>query len=200
MTIHGKFAASGPMEVDVKRICKAFANWPDTPEEILRFTLQYGPVALDREPGAPFCFTVGGWMVHQRIVRNTWQMFAPPNTLLQEMKREGRIKQVGLGEGSQLIFVPEGTTFQAKSLWTILWVALGALSLDLLRVCPNPDCKSSYFVAYHPRQTFCGKKDCIVWGDLKQKREWWQRNKESQMAKRRRSKVRSKKNGTNETQ
>lgn len=41
-----------------------------------------------------------------------------------------------------------------------------------LGVCDNPSCKD-YFIRTRKTQKFCERKDCLMYGQRKQKREWW---------------------------
>jgi hypothetical protein len=44
-----------------------------------------------------------------------------------------------------------------------------------LAVCENPECRD-YFVKPRKTQKFCDRPNCLIYGQQKQKREWWKKH------------------------
>jgi hypothetical protein len=57
-----------------------FANWPSTPEAVLKFTLKYGPLEEQHsfgadDKGSPFHFELRAWRAKQREFQNEWYLY-----------------------------------------------------------------------------------------------------------------------------
>src|SRR4029077_18048552 len=57
-----------------RRVFEEFANWPDTPQDILRFTRRYGPLEERSEVGGSFRFRLATWRANQEGFRFLWSL------------------------------------------------------------------------------------------------------------------------------
>jgi len=88
--------------------------------------------------------------------------------------------------GLSLALSRKGVGIRLDKLWPLIELCFFSLPLERLRFCPAESCPKPYFVATHLRQNYCGLKQCIRWGELKFKRDYWNRNKERFSAARKR--------------
>ena len=58
-----------------RRLVEDFANWGDTPQEVVRFTRKYGPLEHEPSPASSFSFMASKWTVIQRQFRDYWDAF-----------------------------------------------------------------------------------------------------------------------------
>jgi hypothetical protein len=168
---------------NVRLFCEEFANWKDTPDQILHYTRKYAPIDVGPRAGSSFRFPIGVWVSCQRIFRTTWRMLAPGGELHSAGMAE-REKRFALTKGFSLVMGQGANSIEAERLWLLLNLCFGSLPLERVRVCPAPNCRTPYFVATHLKQTYCGNNDCVEWGKRKLKLEYWNRNKEKLIAKR----------------
>ncbi len=56
-----------------------FANWGREPEDILRFTRRFGPLARSAQGGKPFTVKVSEWLRRQDAFRAEWDDVALRN-------------------------------------------------------------------------------------------------------------------------
>jgi hypothetical protein len=162
-----------------------FANWDDSPEQIARFTLRFGPLVTPTERGdLVFSQSISDWRDFQGFIRRQWAF--------------GRSLgyKVGMRQGEEIHIDKDGkvSTVVLESLARFLefelWTAPRAYRLKF--ACP--DCKSPYLIASRVDQQVGDHPDCMAWAQRKFKKEWWTANGEKwrkERAKKRRKAKRS---------
>ena len=178
--ICGKFT-EGPRPLrikDPKAVCEEFANLPQTPDQILRFTRNYAPLHIPASTGQRFEFAVSKWIKYQTDFRADWAKLTPATGISPRMRAQGRPLLAKLGRDSELWIYPEGIVLRVQAFLTLIYLFLAAFPTERLRVCPVPACPHPYFVAHHLRQTFCGNEACIAWGMRRDRLAYWHKNKD----------------------
>jgi hypothetical protein len=188
-TIIGEFAIDRPLVIDDPiKMCEVFANCPESPQRILRFTQIYGPLEIEARPGNPFEFPLSRWREWHGRFKWYWEKMAP-STLVPDLPAIavsdlGELARILNLRGAHLEFSPRlGNSLVTDRFSTLMDICFTAIPIVRLRVCPKPDCLKC-FVAHHLKQVFCGDLKCIAWGRRKLKLEYWERNKERLLAER----------------
>jgi hypothetical protein len=198
--IEGTFSEGMLVITNRKKICEDFANWPSEVESILKFTRKYGPLDVDAKPGGFFRFTQLDWWVCQQNFRSLWKSMMPGVNFSAADLAEGETPFCCHSDrGVTLYLSPRGTSIQLDKLWPLIELCFRSLPHERLRFCPAEFCPNPYFVATHLRQNYCGLEQCIRWGDLKAKRDYWNRNKERFSAAREGSVKGEQRHGTRKT-
>jgi hypothetical protein len=167
-----------------KRLVEDFANWSSEPNEILRFTRKYGPLASICRHEKRFSFTLGQWRSEQRGLQSMWEGLSP-----QPQKYLGvSVSEKNSGVWS---FWDQQLTYRAANLGEFLYLDLFSCPVERLRKCLRPDCPNPYFIARHLKQKYC-RESCANWAQTVWKKQWWQKNGKKWRAK----KVRSNKGGS----
>jgi hypothetical protein len=148
-----------------------FANWPTTPEAVLKFTSKYGPLEERRsigvdDKGRPFQFELRAWRAKQQEFQSEWHLY----NKLSHIPSSGSWIQVSPQEA--FLRRGFGLEYRAENLWRFLLFSLDSLPSKRLRACKRPDCTHPYFVAGHLKQTFCSD-GCAEWGQKQWKLKWW---------------------------
>jgi hypothetical protein len=159
-------------------LCEEFANSPDTPSRILRFTKKYAPLSFGNvlKPGDQFVFELDGWQGYQNLFRRAWKRrMSNAGSLGPEIRV---LREWEFPERSRLIFSRNESTLELQSLTDVINLSFAWLPWNRIRFCPAEGCEAPFFVAAHLRQTYCRAESCMDWGDRKLKREYWSRNKE----------------------
>jgi hypothetical protein len=149
-----------------KRLAEDFANWPDKPDEILRFTQKYGPLQSIWRSEKHFKFTLEDWRTDQRNFRHWWEGISP------QLRKYG-----GVSFFEQNIhgwtFSDGQLTYAAANLGEFLYLDLFSCPVERLRKCLRPDCRNPYFIARHLKQKYC-QESCANWAQAVWKKQWWQ--------------------------
>ena len=163
-------------------LAESFANWPNDPAGVLRFTRKYGPLetaSLTQADGSSseFRFSLEQWRKRQEGFRQFWEMCGQiPAHQLDQMIYPVRPRE-------QLIRRRTGMEYRAASLSRLLDFDLGNVPVERLRKCARPDCQHPYFVARHLKQNYCSDV-CAAWGQGQWKRKWWAEHGNTWRAKR----------------
>jgi hypothetical protein len=166
-----------------QRLIEDFANSPDSPEAIVRFTKQYG--VLHRND-VEFADTTGEgdlietddffiqtekWSLTQKQFRTDWEQVGRNNARLEQVAKEitpdsvpGRLLKAYLRPSRKGFYVQ----LQPDDLHGALWLAFVGYS-DEARKCPNPTCDAPYFLATRRDQKLCSER-C---SRLVANRRWW---------------------------
>ena len=155
------------------RLIEDFLNWPHEADDILRFTLRYGP--LEAEPGEHkgFEFVIAAFEVHQKHLRWLW--------------RNASQFPDWEPQAGALAFRKGWLTYTAPSLYMYLYMDLVTCEARRLRICKRPDCPTPYFIAGHLKQRFCSDK-CAGWGQRQWKKKWWKEHGDTWRARRHKQK------------
>jgi len=150
-----------------------FANEGDSPEDILRFTKKYGPLSLQPtqlKGLSEFRFSLHEWRFDQWSFRSNWE------SLVQAEKEPLVIHGWGYVDTRRVVrswnLDRGGLTYQVPCLREFLHLELFSGPRERLRKCPNPDCKTPYFVAENLKQHCCSDF-CKRWAQRQAKRLWW---------------------------
>jgi len=162
------------------RLCEQFLNC-DTFQGILRFTHQYGPINEDYfgerpklQPGEAFRFRIESWLDHRYDCKTLWGSSANVTGNFDDVRT-----------GDHFLIEPGKTIqFQFADVSRLIKFFMLVIPRDKQRVCENPDC-CKFFFAQKRSDVYCGSKACKRFGDLKVKRECWDRNRAKYLANRR---------------
>src|SRR5215469_12489594 len=165
---------------DAARVCESFANHPNEPAAIARFTKRYGPLAIPRGTNAEFRFGVDDWVKQQAELRDNWRELAALSNL---GSRRVACLQTNVPRPIQIVFPGKGFRLRLATVLDLMYVHLLSIPREYIRVCPAANC-GKCFVALHLKQTYCGRPACVAWGKKKLKLEYWNRNKKELLAKR----------------
>jgi hypothetical protein len=144
-----------------KPLFEEFANWSNTPEQILRFTKLYGPLEESPVAAYKFQFAIANWRTWQEGFRCVWK----PTTSL-----AGFYNDRAQGRGWQLDNY--GLSYRAANLLEYLHLSFWGCPKERMKRCARPDCPHPYFVARHLKQNYCSDI-CAKWGQAQWKRQWW---------------------------
>lgn len=152
-----------------------FANSPDDPDGVLRFTKQFGAL-LDTPPaGTKFSFPIRDWQQKQKTIRSQWDLVA----YLSEkwaMCQSGRgTISVPVEPGEEMISADGTLAYRASSLSRLALIEFASISPERLRKCAAPGCKTPYFVASHLGQHYCSET-CSQWAQREYKKRWWEKH------------------------
>jgi hypothetical protein len=169
--IQGKWS-DNPQEIPSGKagtLIVEFANWPDTPESIAKFTRKYGPLDVRRNlkshlTGDTFEFPFSRWRKLQRQFRGEWEAYVQMGG--------GDAEVIEVAPGEQLIRRKVGLAFRAATLSRLLIFSLASVPSERLRVCSRSGCSHPYFVARHLSQNYCSDA-CAQWGQKQWKLKWW---------------------------
>lgn len=152
-----------------RRLIEDFLNWPNDADDILRFTLRYGPLLAEPGEGKEFEFRISAFEGHRKHFRWLWlnaNQFPDWEP-----------------QGGTLAFRKGWITYRAPSLHMFLYMDLVTCEAKRLRTCKRPDCPTPYFIAGHLKQRFCSDK-CAEWGQRQWKQKWWKEHGETWRAQR----------------
>jgi hypothetical protein len=150
-----------------------FVNWPDRPQDILKFTKLYGPLETRPSSGADYKFSLNSWRAAQQSMRETWELFARikprelSQTIIEVAPREQLIRRNGRLE------------YRASSLLRLIQLELTSIPTERLRQCKceRSDCPQRYFVAHHLGQLYA-TEPCARAAQREWKKQWWKDNGE----------------------
>ncbi len=150
--ISGKWEKAYPQLADVKteRLLRRFANWPNTPDGILRFTKTYGPVTVPvAGRGRRFSFKLESWQRAQEDFRTLWreQMWRPGDAY----RLLGQAGTLKAEEGEELSLTFGHWSYVTSTVERLLRLELLATPSRRLRLCPGRGCKTRFFIANHGR-------------------------------------------------
>jgi hypothetical protein len=174
-----------------RRLIEDFANWSDTPEEIVRFTRMYGPLDSDAVEGNDFEFSVAGWRGTQQRFRLMWESRSGKTNLSTTFG--------GLELPYDVNFRAGKLTFFAKRLEGFLLLELITASAEHLRKCERPGCETPYFVARHLKQVYCSPR-CAAWAQSQWKEKWWKDRGSNWLAERKKRRVNPKSKAKKQTE
>jgi hypothetical protein len=154
-------------------LCAIFANWPNHPEGVLRFTRYYGALRAPLTPGATFSFRIRDWHEDQSRIRSAWDMIRYISEKF-GLADHGDFQQetIPVEKGEELIQRPGKLEYKAQSLFRLLWLEFASIPLERLRKCVRPRCQTPYFVAMHLGQRYCSDT-CSRWAQREWKKAWW---------------------------
>ena len=184
-----------PWSDSPRALVEKFANWGDTPKEIIRFTRKYGPVGLLADKSRRrFSFPLDEWRTAQRRFRDLWKKLVYRRG--DPIPLAGRRFASKPGEGFS--FYGGQWEYRASTLERLLRLQLLAIRADYLRVCAQQGCQNPFFLARDSRQEYCSDI-CSNEAQKASKRQWWRekgdglrRKRAAQAKKRRRTTTRSK--------
>jgi hypothetical protein len=157
------------------RLIEPFLNWPNDPEEILRFTRIHGPLHEKPVAGQEFEFEVSDFKTVQRKFRNLWR---------NSKKRTASAMDILNELGGQVRFSAGLVTYIAPNLYAYLYADLMTSPKERVRVCKRNGCGNPYFIARHLNQEFCNH-ECAEFAKRAWSKEWWQKRGQAWRAKRR---------------
>jgi hypothetical protein len=161
-----------------RRLFEDYANWPNSGEEVLRFTKAYGPLQESARPHGDFRFPLRRWRVSQRGIQVYWENPNPQASMAfftSVAGDRGWDYERGIG-----------LRYRAANLWEFVHLTLMACPKGRLKKCARPECQHPYFVAQHLGQTYCSEP-CSRWAQQQWKKRWWHEH-----GKKRRDRERSK--------
>lgn len=179
-TIVGRFGKSPLVITNAVRLSEEFANLPDTPVHILRFTKKFAPLMHHAKPDDKFRFELSEWLGWRKAFRNSWtEVATPPPT-------ERIVKEWLFPKGSRLLWSGQESALQQERFLQLINLCFGGLSLDRIRICPAAECKTPFFVAADRRDVSCGEQACIDWVIRRVKRTYWSKHGPRILAERKR--------------
>jgi hypothetical protein len=158
-------------------VLQDFLNCFTSPESILRFTKQHGPLDRSAKPSAEFKFELSEWRKMQESMRSLWT---------------SQSKVAGwemLPDDGYLAYENRQLIYRARTLLVFLGIDLVTLPLERMRVCVSPDCPAPFFITRHMRQRFCSE-ECSGWGQRQAKQRWWKKSGPKWRRKRAKTKAR----------
>jgi hypothetical protein len=145
-----------------------YANWPNDSQGIMHFTTRYGPVEESARPHGDFHFPLRRWQFWQNTLRKNWE-----HLMLRPHVYATTGFFVGVAGDRGWNYDPkEGLRYRAVNLWEYFCLSLMACPIERLKKCARPECPHPYFVARHPRQSYCSEQ-CARWAQQRWKRRWW---------------------------
>ena len=175
-----------------------FVNWPSTPEAILKFTRNFGPLTGRRDlvgtvsrhskniglvgRGSDFVFSLKDWRKVQDRMQREWILHSDSvvpyfpglsvHLILQgqTLTLAGK-RDKGGNSGKAVLGV--------NTLAEYFQLQLASLDLRFVKVCRNPDCKGQrFFVAKKSSGKLCGAKGCKEWNKKEIGKRCWHKNKD----------------------
>ncbi len=144
------------------------ANWTDTPDSILRFVKQYGPLRIKPQPGEGFRLPIAEWKRQQRFFRSYWDAVAT-------LPREGPDRHLSEVQPDDWIGIEDRRfVYRTANLERLLHLDLVSCPRERIRKCGRDDCSHPYFIARHLRQQYC-TKECSDWAQRRSRLKWWNR-------------------------
>jgi hypothetical protein len=164
------------------RVIEDFANTIGNPENILRFTRNYGVLhgedrLLGELPeyivGDPFRSDCNQWLMNQERFRTEWERKGKPDEDLANSLAEQIDPKSQVGPAIKAMVRPaRNGGFQLElrpdDLLGALWLAFLGFS-GKTRKCQNPTCSAPYFIATRRDQKYCNEQ-C---SRLVANRRWW---------------------------
>jgi hypothetical protein len=188
--VRGKIAKGYVIVDNPSLMAERFANWPNTPSGVLKFTQKFGPLLSTSIVKGEFVIELKKWYGWHRLFRDTWNMTTPAKLPTLESMGISDIGELGrsvrLGEQSFLTFNSGSAELLVKDMWTLLDVCLATIPMERLRICKAPECQNPYFVAHHMKQTLCNAVVCKRWNINRLKLEYWDREKDTILSERQR--------------
>lgn len=164
-------------------ICENFLN-AEGPDAILRFTRRYGPLVYqydggDLPFGLPFSFPVQDWLKFQYDIKVQWGCTASEMWAVSVGKNLD-----GMPVAEEFLISKRGHAFRFADLSRLIYFFLYILEREKQKTCARPDCRKAFF-ANKTSDKYCGAEECKQWGQRRDKRDTWNRNKEKYAALRR---------------
>lgn len=153
-------------------LCAEFANWADSPEGVLRFTLRYGSLRAPLKSGATFSFLIRDWQQDQSRIRSAWNMICYIFKKFGRVRPDKSLEAIPVEIGEELIRRPGKLEYKTQSLFRLLSMEFASIPFERLRKCACPNCQTPYFVASHLGQQYCSE-ECARWAQRKWKKQWW---------------------------
>lgn len=147
-------------------LVEEFANWSDTPDEIVRFTRKYGPLRQIKRPGQ-FRFSAKDWRRLQKQIKQLWRSRIPKHVVLM-----WPMSGVKPNPDDEISIIRSEVTYRAASLHRFLLLELCSVPRFRLRICKNPECGNPYFIGRHLRKTYC-TTICSQGAQRSWKLRWW---------------------------
>jgi hypothetical protein len=142
-------------------LIEKLVNWPDDPESIRQFTLQYGPLEKDFVPDAEFSFDMQSFRVAQEHFRGMWRNLDQ----FSEWKMDDTTMRFHRGS----------VACRTRTLKTFLHFDLLTCPAERIKVCKREACEHPYFIADDLKRKFCSAA-CAEEGRRELKRDWWLKN------------------------
>jgi hypothetical protein len=180
--IVGRFGSAPLVIANAVRLAEEFANCPETPTRILKFTTKYAALLNPAKPEAEFRFELSDWRTYHRSFRNNWRSIAEAAP---EYDRGEKL--FTFPQGSHLLFSKRGNALQLHRLGHLLTLVLGSLPWERIRICPAAECKAPFFMAADLRDVCCGDRACIAWVTRRVKRRYWSKHGPQILAERKRN-------------
>lgn len=167
--IAGRWCEFPPLRGVGRQLIKDFANWSARPDDVSRFTEEYGPISEPAVGGREFSFSVDVWAELQRSFRLDWERLV--------LKPRGRAylvlrNKLPVERGEGFLWLNRDFAYRTSTLYRLLLFELYSVPREDLRKCARPNCPKPYFVAKHGSQRYCSPP-CADWAQKKEKREWW---------------------------
>lgn len=152
-------------------LVEKFVNWPDQPNDILRFTKLHGPLLEGPASGSPFKFSLESWREVQKSLRSTWENFAGTH---QAHKIDQFTSIIEVDPREQFIWKNRRLEYRAWNLLRLIKLELASIPTERLRLCrcERPDCPQRYFVAHHLGQLYA-TEPCAREAQREWKKQWW---------------------------
>jgi len=166
----------GTLRVDPEvKLLEEFANWPDSADFILRFTMCSGPLESPFKAGEEFRFHPDDWRLLQKDFRTRWEAHMESRPIKGVPLRNWVYSPpVDAAPGEQWEFDWDYITYTTTTLYRLLLLELQSQPRERLRKCLRPDCLNPYFFPARRQQRYCSEP-CAQWAQRKEKREWWNR-------------------------
>jgi hypothetical protein len=158
-----------------------FLNWEDSPEAILRFARVHGHLLESpiprKEPG-DFRFSLEFWRNWRQSLRSNWESrmraFKPPPSRpgVVTIEVSGSVLIESRPIAHAWSCDRSGLVYSCPTLYEFLLLDLLSIPRERLRKCPNPSCKTPYFVAENLRHQCCSSP-CKHWVQHQAKLLWW---------------------------
>ena len=167
-----------------RRVFEEFANWPDGPRDILRFTRRYGPLEQRALPDGLFRFRLEEWRQNREGFRWLWSLVQSGQSLgalarpssegwqpLIEFRPDGT-SRLPVDEHDEWVYARAALRYEPANLWRLLVFDLLSTPKERLRRCARADCQNPYFVARHLKKRYCSEP-CAATARAGWKRNWW---------------------------
>jgi hypothetical protein len=161
--ISGQFKGSlAELPRDPKsRLLESFVNWPEDPENIIRFTRKYGPLLIGAIPNGTFSFELKEFREAQAYFREIW---IDPEKFGDPKPKDGCLR---LYAGN--------ATYTATNLYTYFQCVFSLNPPGRIKVCKGEGCPHPYFIAANLKKQCCSA-ECTEAALRSAKREWWERS------------------------
>jgi hypothetical protein len=143
------------------RLIEEFVNLPADPENILRFTVENGPLENAVVPGSEFSFSLESFRATQENLVEMW-------------RNPDQISECKVVDGA-MRFHQGLITYTAGTLKSFLQFDLLTCPPERIKVCKWDGCGHPYFIAGDLKRRFCSV-ECSEEGRREVKRNWWEKN------------------------